>query len=111
MSETDLKLAIRKRLEAHGFVVVRVQAGKVKVRGGWMQLAPKGTPDLVVVAPYCWLEVKLPGEERSDDQVAWHEWAEANGVPVATVESPGQAQAVMLERRAEAEHAKAMGWR
>jgi hypothetical protein len=49
-------------------------SGKVKVRGGWMQLAPNGTSDilgLVRGGRFVALEVKLPGEKPTAEQLAF----------------------------------------
>lgn len=53
---------------------LRVNSGKVKVRGGWMQLAPNGTADilgLVRGGRFVALEVKLPKEQPNPDQLAF----------------------------------------
>lgn len=53
---------------------LRVNSGKVKVRGGWMQLAPNGTSDILGIVRggrFVALEVKLPGEKPNPDQVAF----------------------------------------
>ena len=47
MRETDLSNQIKEYLELTGFKVLRLNSGKVKVRGGMMQLCPAGTPDLL----------------------------------------------------------------
>ena len=60
MSETDLKRAVMQILEAHGWLVTRVQAGQIR-KG--VQLAKAGTADLICCAPngaYVEIEVKLP---------------------------------------------------
>lgn len=47
--ENDIQRDIVSALKADGFQVLRLNAGKVKVNGGWMQLVPAGTPDLLVL--------------------------------------------------------------
>ena len=37
MTESQISLDIRKALEKMGIPVYRVNSGKVRVRGGWMQ--------------------------------------------------------------------------
>lgn len=94
MSETDLYDPIKKTLERFGHIVTRVHSGKVKVRGGWMQLADPGTPDHVCCSPNgltTWLETKTPVGKLSPAQVAWHERAKRNGHRVAVVRSPAEA--------------------
>jgi hypothetical protein len=93
--ETKLSRAIREQLTKCGFMVERIQSGKVKVRRGWMYLASKGTPDLHLVG-LGWLEVKRPGEEPDDEQLRWHAQARGRGARVAVVHSV--AEAVELAR-------------
>lgn len=88
MSETDLSRSIRDALARFGFWTERVNAGRVKARGGWHYGASNGTPDLVVVAPsYGWLEVKTDTGDLRDEQTAWHDRARNFGVRVAVVRS------------------------
>ncbi len=99
MSETELYDPIKKTLERCGHIVTRIHSGKVKVRGGWMQLAPKGTPDHVVSSPNgltTWLETKTPVGELNADQKAWHERAKRGGHRVVVVRSPAEALAAVM---------------
>lgn len=94
MSETDIGRAIRKSLESLGYIVTRVHSGKVKVRGGWMQLADEGTPDHVVSCPdgrTIWLETKTEEGDLSEAQKEWHARARRIGHAVAVVRSPREA--------------------
>lgn len=71
MSEGATKAAIIVTLNAIPGVYMRnVPAGKVKVRGGWVQLAPKGHSDLAgnVFARAAYLEVKKEGKETTSKQ-------------------------------------------
>ena len=86
--ETALSRAIRKALHDCGYPTLRINSGG---RQGRVQLAPAGTPDILVLRPYLWLEVKRPGKPLSPSQVAWHEWANQQGIPVAVVSSEGEA--------------------
>ena len=101
MSETDLYDPIKKLLEKCGHIVTRVHSGKVKVRGGWMQLADPGTPDHHVMSPggvSTWLETKTPVGKLNAAQKAWHERAKRNGHRVKVVRTPAEAlQAVQCE--------------
>jgi len=108
--ETTLKKNICVALDTMGFRVVRIQSGRAKVRGGWMWLAKKGTPDLLVLSPYVFLEVKRPGKELSPDQRDWHDWAKGAGVPVTTVRGVQEACRFVLGLRTEQEHRDRMGW-
>ncbi len=85
MSETDISRCIQDALAKAGVLVVRVHSGKVKVKGGWMQLARKGTPDLWT--EWGWIEVKKPGKVRSPEQVKWAEDATAKGINVGVTDS------------------------
>ena len=84
MSETsDVVKPILDALEAAGIWATRMQSGKVKVRGGWMRLAPAGTPDIIGYLPdgrLFGIECKtLSGKER-EAQIAWGTRARANNV-------------------------------
>ncbi len=100
MSETDIQRAILDALLAIGAFAFRVQAGKVKVRGGWMQLSTPGTPDIYVLVPphgrSLWLEVKTAKGEERESQLAWHTKARQRGAAVETVRSPEEAVATYL---------------
>lgn len=92
MSETQLQASIVDSLEKMGYLVIRVQSGKVRVRGGWMQLAPEGTPDLCVLSSHTtWLETKTLTGRLRPAQVAWHERAKKGGHRVAVVRSVAEA--------------------
>lgn len=55
---------IMRELDRRGIFYLRNQSGKVKVRGGWMSLAPEGTADLVIFPDGqlpIWVECKLKG--------------------------------------------------
>lgn len=83
-SETAESAKIRGALEANGFGVERIQSGLLRVRGGWMHLASKGTPDLLIKWPvYGWIETKTEEGALNDAQKKWHEDARRCGVPVA----------------------------
>ncbi len=96
MSETELQRAIKEALEGMGVWVVRTaSAGKRSSRG--VKTGEPGIPDLHLVSLYPandesgWLEVKLPGEDLSEDQIKWHARAQARGIRVETVFSVSQA--------------------
>ena len=53
--------------------IYRTQSGKVKVRGGWMQLCPAGTPDttgFTVGGKIIGIEYKTPSEFAAKDHGA-----------------------------------------
>lgn len=98
MSETDRYSPIKAALELAGHIVTRVHSGKVKVKGGWMQLADEGTPDFHVASPggrSTWLEVKDDKGFLSEAQERWHERAKKEGHRVAVVRSPREALAAV----------------
>lgn len=69
MSETsEITGPLIKMLKEAGVIAIRMQSGKVKVRGGWMMLAPAGTADILCFPrkkPVTWIECKiLKGELR-----------------------------------------------
>lgn len=70
MSETsEITGPLVKMLRQMGIVTLRLNSGKVKVRGGWMQLCPEGTPDILCFArdtgAPVWIETKaLKGNLR-----------------------------------------------
>lgn len=90
VTETDISREIRKALEKLGIPVWRMNSGKMRVRGGFVQLNPAGTAD-ILAAPsifndceYCgglpgildeftpvflWIEVKKPGGTQSREQI------------------------------------------
>jgi hypothetical protein len=62
MSETSAVTApIVKALNEAGYWAIRLNSGKVKVRGGWLNLCPPGTPDILVLLSggrCLWVETK-----------------------------------------------------
>lgn len=100
MTETDLQRSILDGLEKAGFWAMRINAG----RKGGVRMAPKGTPDIMVLQPYLWLEVKLPNGELGEDQVRFFERAKREAIPCVVVRSLHEALsavrgAAMVEQR------------
>jgi hypothetical protein len=68
-----------------GILVLRMNSGKVKVRGGWMQLHEAGTADILCFprGRVVWLETKHPhghtNREQIDNQAAFKERVESIG--------------------------------
>jgi hypothetical protein len=89
MTESSISLSIRKALEKMGIPNYRVNSGRVRVRGGWMQGAKKGTPDilchpLVRWAPHWirmpfWIEVKAPKGKLTKEQLDFGDEARKRG--------------------------------
>jgi hypothetical protein len=101
-SETELQRSVMKALRSLGIWCIRVHAGHMQgIRGGYMQGAEAGTPDLCLPA-LGFLEVKLPGGKVNEDQAKWHARAEREGVRVAVVRSTADAVRVVRSWRAEA---------
>lgn len=81
ISETQISKEIRDYLNKRGIYNLRLNSGKVRVRGGWMQLCDEGTPDR-----YClfkgksiFIETKVPGEKPTDEQLAAHDRIRRSG--------------------------------
>ena len=100
MGETQISKAIRDALKKAGYRCERVNAGMVKVAGGFMHLASKGTPDMLVMgvrkaicgcAIVCWLETKTAIGKLNEHQIAWHAWAKDAGINVDVVRSAEEA--------------------
>jgi hypothetical protein len=97
MNETDLQRAILQALSARGWWAQRMNAGSRRVqskrekREYMVRLAPPGTPDILVLKPYGWLEVKTAMGELRASQALWHRAARSRGVRVATVRSISEA--------------------
>lgn len=86
-------------------VAHRLHSGKVQVRRGWMQLEPKGTPDVLALlrnAPTemhwpVYFETKaLDGAER-ESQLKRHRQLRAIGLRVEAPRSLAEAMAVVRE--------------
>lgn len=63
--EGKLKSAVNDYLKkiAGRALVLRLNSGRVKVRGGFMHLCPEGTADYLVCDPQPhWIELKAPGQ-------------------------------------------------
>jgi hypothetical protein len=71
--ENDLKTEILDLLALYHIKAFRVQSGKVRVRGGYMHLAPEGTSDLIGYMPYTGrilaIETKVKGENPRKSQI------------------------------------------
>lgn len=77
----------------------RVHSGKVKVRGGWMQLAPKGTPDLfaMVRGVAVHFETKVERGRLSAEQREMHAHLRRAGARVEVVRSVAEAMTVVRQ--------------
>lgn len=100
VSEAQLMLAIRDSLLATGRVMLwRNNVGQLQDRTGrWVKYGiGVGSPDLVgMLRPdgrFFAVEVKLPGEKPTPEQLAWHRAARASGALVIVAHSVDEALA------------------
>lgn len=99
--ETVLKDEVVEFLNKSGLFYRRMQSGKVKVRGGFMQLVPEGTADFLVCKRTMtyWLELKAPkgttAKARKEAQAAFGEEVRALGHTYAICESLSDVQEVL----------------
>jgi hypothetical protein len=73
MSEqSEITSPIKTALEKAGYFVLRIQSGVVRVKGGFMHLAPTGTADLLVFdgRKPLWVEAKLKGNKTNKKRAA-----------------------------------------
>lgn len=105
--ETRLKKAITDAFEAVGLEVIRIQCGRVRVRGGWMHGAKEGTPDLLVPIDgrAVFFEVKLPGEHATTEQLVRHDELRRHGCLVYITFSP--IDALQIVRKIRSSHSRA----
>jgi hypothetical protein len=81
VNESDIRREIMNFLRQTGKFALRLNSGKVRVRGGWMQLCPEGTPDIqvierIVTAYECsthvsWIETKDAKGKQREAQLAF----------------------------------------
>lgn len=74
MAESDVNRLIHAACAKVGLLAVRVHSGIIQLPGRVVRLAPKGTPDHVVLCPHgqcVWVEAKVPGRELSPEQREW----------------------------------------
>ena len=82
MSETsEITGPLVKKLRQMGIFTLRLNSGKVKVRGGWMQLCPEGTADIIcwTKGRTLWLETKALKGVMRDKQKDFRDTVTALG--------------------------------
>jgi hypothetical protein len=81
VNEAPIKLEIQQWLQEAGYFWLRLQSGKVKVRGGYMHLCPEGTADIVVFPANvtCWIETKKDDGKQRPAQLEFEAKAIAAG--------------------------------
>lgn len=98
-TEGALQRNILSALEASGYWAQRINSGKALLDADGkkrvVSMAKKGTPDILVIDPYGWLEVKLIGQDLNADQKKWRDKALKRGVRVATVRAVGEALSIV----------------
>lgn len=103
-AERDIKREILAVLHAHGIIAFRVHSGQVRVRRGWMHLAPAGTPDIVAIVPphgrFLGLEVKTEDGTERPGQLDFAKGARRHGAAVVTVRSSREAIAAWQAAKA-----------
>lgn len=93
MRETDLQRAILQALEAKGFWAMRLNSGITPIAATEsharrvIRAAPKGTPDILLLRPFGFLEVKTKDGLLRPTQIAWHQRAGKAGIRVAVARS------------------------
>lgn len=106
-TEAQIERALREYLEAHGYLVIKTDAGahakwarRVKghaIRGD----VPTGFPDLVVLhptRPAVFVEVKRPGGRLTDAQRLVHEYLRSAGYRVLVARSVEDLEELVGER-------------
>ena len=104
MSEADIKRATIDALNATGLCLVwSTPSGHVQLRGGWMSLAPKGTPDVTGIARdgrFIGIEIKKPGartnKDRAKRQIDFQGHIARLGGISGQVESAAEAVTILL---------------
>jgi VRR-NUC domain len=104
VSESDVQASIAYAVNASGLGYVwRNQSGGTRVRGGFMQLAPTGSPDLVGwtrTGRFLGIEVKAPGAKtakaRAVKQLEWRERIREAGGVAMVASSAAEAIAALV---------------
>lgn len=100
-AETKLAADIRDAINSLTSAKVwREQSGQVRVRRGYMHLAPAGTPDIVGYLPggrFIGIEVKRPKGKERPEQLAFLTRAQQLGCCVGVVRSVEEALKLVRE--------------
>jgi len=97
--ETKVKGEVQEFLTKSGIFFMRLQSGKVKVRGAWMYLCPRGTADIIVFLGQrvAWIEMKQASGELRASQVEFQAKVEAAGHPYLVARSVDDVQQWLKE--------------
>ncbi len=101
-SETQISKSIRDALTALGIWNIRIQSGILKIGNRFVHLAPKGTPDILILdydgtgsydgsGKAGFLEVKKDDGKLSPEQIKFQEKADSHNVKLGTVHSVQEA--------------------
>lgn len=93
--ETERQALIVDALRKAGHFVLRIHSGQVRVKRGFMHLAPKGTPDLYVLG-WGWLETKVDRTKPTAEQLEMHARIRRAGELVRVVRTPAEALAAVM---------------
>jgi hypothetical protein len=99
--ETQVKNEVVAYLKASGLFWMRLNSGKVKVRGGFLQLCPEGTSDIIVFPAnrIVWIELKGRGQatlkSRAEKQLEFRNKVLAAGHHHAVCMSVEEVQAAV----------------
>lgn len=93
--ESKLKSEVLAFLRVCGIRFFRMQSGKVRVRGGWMQLCPDGTPDILCLSgKTVWLELKQETGKMRKAQEVFRVDAESRGEKYHVIRTTADLEAV-----------------
>jgi hypothetical protein len=109
-AEAELQTALLQALDRiPDIVVIRQNSGRVRVRGGFMRLAPAGTPDVQVLLPagrVLWIELKPDKPHHNPKtiaaQKAWRERADRMGHVVLELRDVQRCVGTVMHYRYEA---------
>lgn len=77
VNEHDIQNSILEYLTLRGHLCWRNNSGKVKTANRYIQLAPKGSPDIIGIhkdtGAFIGLEVKKPGKKPTEEQMRFRE--------------------------------------
>lgn len=68
--ESTIQARTLRALHRAGVYAIRMNAGKARgFKGGFVQLAPKGTPDILCWHPFGWIEIKPDKPHHDKDTI------------------------------------------
>lgn len=99
LTETEISASIGEYLNKRGIYNLRLNSGKTKKNGSWIQLCPAGTPDRlsVINGKLVFWEIKRPNEKPTTAQIEMHARIATAGGIVFVVTSLDEAIAAIKE--------------